>query len=106
MLADIGIYVAQLSFGLNPITNLGLSNLFIYLGMNEENVKNLPKPYLIARSPWRIRAATSTAAFLPEKWEDSICNLCQEGGYKSPKTKHCVQPCNNKSSNEQNHSSR
>lgn len=106
MLADIGIYVAQLSFGLNPITNLGLSNLFIYLGMNEENAKNFPKPYLIARSPWRIRAATSTAAFLPEKWEDSICNLCQEGGYKSPKTKHCVQPCNNKSSNEQNHSSR
>lgn len=32
MLVDIGIYVEQFSFELNPMTNLGLSNLFYVSG--------------------------------------------------------------------------
>ena len=37
--------------------------------------------------------------------DDRAGNLCQEGRYNSPKTKHCVQPWNNKSSSQQIHSS-
>lgn len=37
--------------------------------------------------------------------EDRVANLCQEGGYNSPKPKYCVQMWNNKSSNQQIHSS-
>lgn len=39
----------------------------MYLGLNEENIENFLKPYLIAQTPWRIRVATSAAASLSFK---------------------------------------
>lgn len=55
-------------FGPNPMLSLELPNLFfIYLETTEENIKNFLKPHLIPQTPWRIRVATSAAAFLSFK---------------------------------------
>lgn len=53
--------------------------------MNKENIKNLSKPYLIAWSTWRIRAATSPPPFLFFKEKIGLAFCARKGDMTPPK---------------------
>lgn len=57
----------------------------MYLEKNEENIKNLPKLYLIVQSPWRIRVALSAAVFLSIKGKIELVIHTRKQDIASPK---------------------